>query len=186
MGENKRRKSNHQKANTSARHFLVCNFQTFLLVQVEQHNLNFTIFIRFCHDFIHSVLLTVTFVFTCNRVFNNSTNSIDSKQFILISIGPSHCRKGTNTRINMNQLEVIINQKLINMNQLEGQTIKLNQYLLASLMAQVCQVSYRWRQPEYKQLKRSQKAKQKQKQHENIIRSIRQCIYYFISIYKLL
>ncbi|CAL6076908.1 Hypothetical_protein [Hexamita inflata] len=27
--------------------------------------------------------------------------------------------------------------------------IKLNQYLLASLMAQVCQASYRWRQPEY-------------------------------------
>ncbi|CAL5988264.1 Hypothetical_protein [Hexamita inflata] len=30
--------------------------------------------------------------------------------------------------------------------------IKLNQYLLASLMAQVCQASYRWRQPEYQLL----------------------------------
>ncbi|CAL6048633.1 Hypothetical_protein [Hexamita inflata] len=55
---------------------------------------------KFCQDFIHSVLLTITFVIICNRVFNSPTNSIDSKQFILISTGPSHCRKGINTRIN--------------------------------------------------------------------------------------
>ncbi|CAL5971295.1 Hypothetical_protein [Hexamita inflata] len=79
---------------------LVVQFPCLLLVQVEQHNLKFYDFHEILQEFIHSVLLAVTLAITCNRIFNSSTNSIDSKQFIYISIGPSHCRKGTNTRIN--------------------------------------------------------------------------------------
>ncbi|CAL5989178.1 Hypothetical_protein [Hexamita inflata] len=48
-------------------------------------------------DYLFSSIGTI---FTSNRVFNSPTNSIDSKQFILISTGPSHCRKGINIRIN--------------------------------------------------------------------------------------
>ncbi|CAL6047555.1 Hypothetical_protein [Hexamita inflata] len=47
--------------------------------------------------------------------------------------------------------------------------IKLNQYLLASLMAQVCQASYRWRQPEYQLLPLYLAAKNFQMVQNNII-----------------
>ncbi|CAL5980663.1 Hypothetical_protein [Hexamita inflata] len=79
---------------------LMYNIQAFYWFKLNSIIQNFTIFMKFCQDFIHSVLLTVTFVFTCNRIFDSPTNSIDFKQFILISTGPSHGRKGIHTRIN--------------------------------------------------------------------------------------
>ncbi|CAL6003858.1 Hypothetical_protein [Hexamita inflata] len=58
---------------------------------------------KFCQDFIHSVLLTVTFVFTCNRVFNSTANSIDSNLEFLNSsfqFQLDQATVGINTRIN--------------------------------------------------------------------------------------
>ncbi|CAL5999166.1 Hypothetical_protein [Hexamita inflata] len=83
---------------------------------------------KFCQDFIHSVWLAVTFVFTCNRVFNSPT------QLILNSSFQFQLNQAT---VGKEQIQELISR------------IKLNQYLLASFMAQVCQASYRWRQPEY-------------------------------------
>ncbi|CAL5990040.1 Hypothetical_protein [Hexamita inflata] len=121
-----------QRQNYIDLYFLVYNLQAFYWLKFNSIILNFTIFIRFCQDFIHFVLFAVTFVFTCNRVFNSPINSIDSKQFIIISTGLSNGRKGINTKIN--------------------QKDKTKSIPLASFMAQVCQASYRWRQPEYQLL----------------------------------